>query len=125
MNKVVEPSFQRGGVYLVQLDPRKGMEVGKLRPYVVVQSDILNEAGMKTVVVVPLSSRFQPETAFLRVQIAAREGLLKPSVALVEHIRGISISRMKPEKLTQLTESEMDLLFQKLDLMMGRTTSLF
>jgi len=120
MTEVGRVSVQRGGVYLVQLDPRKGMEVGKLRPCVVVQSDILNEVGLKTVVVVPLSSRMNSATEFLRVKISARDALLKTSFALVEHIRGVSIARIKSEKLTQLSEREIDTLFQKLDLIMGR-----
>ena len=35
--------FKKGEIYLATLNPKKGNEVGKLRPVLIYQTDILNE----------------------------------------------------------------------------------
>jgi mRNA interferase MazF len=43
-----------GEIYLVYLNPRKGQEVGKLRPAVVISNDIQNEHDHH-IIIAPLS----------------------------------------------------------------------
>ncbi|HCL27480.1 MAG TPA: type II toxin-antitoxin system PemK/MazF family toxin, partial [Candidatus Latescibacteria bacterium] len=50
-------SPQRGGIYLADLNPRRGTEPGKTRPVLVLQTDLLNGAGHPSTVVFPLTSR--------------------------------------------------------------------
>jgi mRNA interferase MazF len=37
--------IRRGVLYLADLDPARGTETGKLRPVLVIQTDLLNEVG--------------------------------------------------------------------------------
>lgn len=48
---------RRGVLYLADLDPRQGTEPGKLRPVVVIQTDLLNGAGHPSTWVLPCTTR--------------------------------------------------------------------
>ena len=50
---------ERGGIYLVELDPTRGSEIRKTRPCVVVSPDELN-AHLRTVIVAPMTTAGQP-----------------------------------------------------------------
>jgi mRNA interferase MazF len=58
--------IRRGWVYLVDLDPRPGSEPGKARPVLVIQTDLLNEAGHPSTWVLPCTTRLAGEN-LLRV----------------------------------------------------------
>lgn len=76
-------------VYVANLEPRVGTEPGKVRPVVVVQSDLLNGTHPSTVVC-PLTTRIRPQARFLRVHLAAGEaGLKEPSDIMVDQLRAI------------------------------------
>lgn len=49
--------IRRGSMYLADLSPRRGTEPGKRRPVVVVQTDLLNEIGHPSTVVLPCTTR--------------------------------------------------------------------
>lgn len=49
--------IRRGEVWVARLNPNQGAEVGKVRPVVVIQADALTDAGVATVVVVPLTTQ--------------------------------------------------------------------
>ena len=51
---LVEP-LKRGDVYLVNLDPQVGFEMGKLRPAVIIQNNIGNQHSPVTIIA-PISS---------------------------------------------------------------------
>jgi mRNA interferase MazF len=57
--KSVRRDVERGGVYLVELDPTRGSEIRKTRPCVVVSPDELN-AYLRTVIVAPMTTKGQP-----------------------------------------------------------------
>jgi len=48
--------IQRGDVFMVNLDPVVGSEVGKTRPAVILQNELANRSS-PTVTVIPISSR--------------------------------------------------------------------
>ena len=48
---------RHGHVYLADLNPRFGTEPGKLRPVVVIQSDLLNQAGHPSTWILPCTTR--------------------------------------------------------------------
>ena len=56
----------RGALYLANLDPHLGTEPGKLRPVLVVQNDLLNEAAHPSTWVLPCTTRLSGEN-ILRV----------------------------------------------------------
>lgn len=85
--------IEKWRVYLANLDPRRGTEPGKVRPVVVVQTDLLNGIHPSTVVC-PLTTRTRPEARFLRVHLAAGEaGLKEPSDIMVDQVRAIDNRR--------------------------------
>ena len=80
-------------VYLADLNPRRGTEPGKVRPVVVVQTDLLNGLHPSTVVC-PLTTKVQPRARFLRVHLIIGEaGLKEQSVIMVDQIRAIDNRR--------------------------------
>jgi mRNA interferase MazF len=58
----------RGFLYLADLNPRAGTEPGKVRPVLVVQTDLLNEAGHPSTWVLPCTTRLAGENV-LRVPL--------------------------------------------------------
>ena len=99
---------RRGDVFLVNLDPIIGSEVGKTRPAVVLQNDLANRSS-PTVTVIPLSSNVDRVFPF-QVRIPAGEGgLERESKALCEQIRTLSRDRLlqhlgalSPERLKEI-----------------------
>jgi mRNA interferase MazF len=55
-------------LYLADLSPRRGTETGKLRPVLVVQTDLLNEAEHPSTWVLPCTTRLAGEN-LLRVSL--------------------------------------------------------
>ena len=59
---------QRGVLYLADLNPRAGTEPGKVRPVLVVQTDLLTETGHPSTWVLPCTTRLTGEN-LLRVPL--------------------------------------------------------
>ena len=55
-------------LYLADLNPRRGTEPGKMRPVLVIQTDLLNEAGHPSTWVLPCTTRLAGEN-LLRVSL--------------------------------------------------------
>lgn len=60
--------IRRGSLYLADLHPRRGTEAGKTRPVLVIQTDLLNEAGHPSTWVLPCTTRLVGEN-LLRVSV--------------------------------------------------------
>lgn len=71
--------FRKWQAYLADLNPRMGTEPGKIRPVVVVQTDLLNVVHPSTVIC-PLTTNVHPEARFLRVHLAPGEAGLGNSL---------------------------------------------
>ena len=78
---------------------RRG-EVGKVRPVVVIQADALTEAGLATLLVVPLTSQRRRGAEALRVPIPARDRLLRECWAMAEQPRALDRNRIGATPLT-------------------------
>src|SRR5713226_7575523 len=68
---MADRSPRRGELWSADLTPRRGSEPGKVRPVVVVQSDLLNETGHPSTWVLPCTTRLTGESV-LRVELPAR-----------------------------------------------------
>ena len=83
-------------IYLANLNPKKGHEVGKTRPVVVVHSELM-QGILSTSIVCPLTTQLSPAT-LLRVHIPLNEsrttGLTEPSDVIVDQIRSIDNQRL-------------------------------
>lgn len=93
---VVKAAYpRRGEVHLVGLDPTRGREIKKTRPFVIISPDELN-AHLQTVIVAPMTSagkpypfrvscRFQRKSGFVvldQLRTVDRDGLIRRLGAL-------------------------------------------
>ena len=84
---------EKFNVYLADLNPRMGTEAGKIRPVVVVQTNLLNPVHPSTIVC-PISTQVIKEAKILRVHLTeGKAGLSKDSDILVDQIRAIDNRR--------------------------------
>ena len=82
-------------VYTADLNPRFGTEPGKVRPVVVVQTNLLNEDHPSTIVC-PITTKIHPDAAILRIHLKKGEaGLEKDSDIIVDQIRSIDNKRFR------------------------------
>jgi mRNA interferase MazF len=85
----------RGRLYLADLDPRHGTEAGKLRPVVVIQTDLLNSIRHPSTWIVPCTTRCIGSNQ-LRVAIpAGAAGNREDCEVLVDQSRAIDNRRFK------------------------------
>ncbi len=99
--------LHRGDICLVNFNPAKGGEMGKLRPAIIISNKEDNDI-LDTVIVVPLSTVIEPNTQPYRFHITPRDKLKKDSDACIYEIRALSKTRVK-EKLSKLNADEMEL----------------
>ena len=99
--------FDRGGVYFANLNPNKDRELGKTQPIIILQANALNEVNHPTVIILPLTSQLIDNTAPLRFRLLANDNLKKDSDVLCDQLRAISLSRLQPTKLLQLTSKQL------------------
>lgn len=90
-------------VYTADLNPRFGTEPGKIRPVVVVQTNLLNNEHPSTIIC-PITTDIQPKAEILRVHLKKGEaGLKRTSDIIVDQIRAID-NRRFVEHLGELSE---------------------
>ena len=100
-------AYKRGGVYLVNLNPSKGTEPGKIRPCIVMQSDLLNDVEHPSTIVLPLTTQLIDDAAPLRYRLTSREGLKYDSDVMLDQTRTVDNRRISGNMLTNLTYEEM------------------
>jgi mRNA interferase MazF len=84
-------------IWIADLDPSTGSEPGKIRPIVILQSDILNKAGHNSTIGCSISSQHKEGVSLIRMPIepSPLNGLLKKSYILCDQIRSIDLMRLK------------------------------
>ncbi len=80
--------IERGGIWWINLDPARGAEIRKQRPYVVLSANAINR-WRATPVVVPLSASPQDPPPV----VVAMPSAGKDSVAVVDQVRAVDRSR--------------------------------
>ena len=104
---------QKFHTYLADLNPRIGTEPGKIRPVVVVQTDLLNGTHPSTIVC-PITTQVAREAKILRVHLGrATAGLKEDSDILVDQIRAVDNRRFR-KHLGQLSDHQKDSLLENL-----------
>ena len=100
-------------IYLADLNPRIGTEPGKIRPVVVVQTDLLNNTHPSTIIC-PLTTKVHIQANILRVHVPKKEnGLDVDSDILVDQVRAIDNRRFK-KYICKLSASQADKLLENL-----------
>lgn len=104
-------TIKKGEIYLANLGSRKDFDIGKVRPVLVFQNNMLNmmleRTEFKDVVVLPLSSKLRENDFSFKIE--QRDALEKESVVLCNSIKMISSERLLLDKgvLTKLNNDEM------------------
>jgi len=100
-------AFKRGSIYLTNFNPSKGTEAGRIRPCLVMQSDLLNESNHPSTTVLPLTTQLIDDVAPLRYRVKNRDNLKVDSDIMLDQTRTIDNSRMASDVLTTLTHTEL------------------
>jgi mRNA interferase MazF len=86
--------IERGWFYLADLDPQRGTEPGKTRPVLVLQTDLLNQHGHPSTVIIPTTKNLI-EAFPLRVRIpTGQPGFPVASDLLIDQLRSIDNQRL-------------------------------
>ena len=94
-------------IWLADLNPSVGTEPGKTRPVVIIQTDLLNEVHLLTLIC-PVTTNVKPQIELLRVHL--KKGQLdKLSDVLVDQVRAIDNKRFI-KKLGHLTKGQIQIL---------------
>ena len=97
-------------IWLADLNPSVGTEPGKKRPVVVVQTDLLNEFHLSTLIC-PISTNVKEEIEILRIHLKKGQ-LEKLSDILIDQVRAIDnkrfikkIGKLNKEQIIKLKEN--------------------
>ncbi len=104
--------LNRGDIVGINLNPKKGDEVGKIRPCIIISHDDENRI-LDTIIVMPLSTQCIDDMKPYRVRLSKRDNLEKDSDILINHIRTISKKRVT-SKIAKITNDEYKLIIQNL-----------
>jgi mRNA interferase MazF len=99
--------MKRGEVWIGNLNPNRGEEIGKIRPVLILQADFLTDQGEPTVIVLPLTTQVRKSKEPLHVTIAARDHLEQECQVMPEQPRTLDRKRLAGGPLTRLTPQEM------------------
>jgi mRNA interferase MazF len=66
--------IKRGHLYVIDFNPRIKTKPGKLRPALVIQSDLVNEAEYPSTIVVPTTTRLVENAGILRFRLKKNQG---------------------------------------------------
>jgi mRNA interferase MazF len=81
-------------VWIADLNPRRGTETGKVRPVLIVQTDLLNSEHPSTIVC-PITTNVQPGSRMLRVHLKKGMAKLKDNCdIMIDQMRTIDNRRL-------------------------------
>jgi mRNA interferase MazF len=86
---------RRGHLYLADLRPRAGTEPGKVRPVLVIQTDLLNEADHPSTWVLPCTTRLAGESLLRVVLPRGLAGNVEECEVMIDQSRSIDNRRLQ------------------------------
>ena len=98
--------IRRGEIWVANLNPPRGQEIGKIRPILVFQDDALTAIGTPMIIILPLTTQIYPAFKQWRVTITARHRLLRDCQVIVDQPRTLDRSRFGEGPLATLSEEE-------------------
>jgi len=104
--------LNRGDIVGINLNPKKGDEVGKIRPCIIISNDDENKI-LDTIIVMPLSTQLIDDMLPYRLRLSKRGKLKKDSDILINHIKTISKKRAT-SKIAKITDDEYKLIIKNL-----------
>ena len=104
--------LNRGDIVGINLNPKKGDEVGKIRPCVTISDNESNQI-LDTIIIVPLSSQLIDDMEPFRLRLTKSDNLEKDSDILLNHIRTISNKRVT-SLIGKITDNEYKMMIENL-----------
>ena len=81
-------------IWIADLNPRMGTEAGKIRPVIIVQTDLLNREHPSTIVC-PITTKVKPDSEILRVHLKKSKFKLKEDCdIMIDQVRAINNKRL-------------------------------
>ena len=82
-------------IWLADLNPRSGTEAGKVRPVLVLQTDLLNQIPHPSTLICPLTTNLTPGVGILRVPIMqGAANLHQDCEVMIDQMRSIDNRRL-------------------------------
>lgn len=107
--------YNQYDIWLADLNPTVGTEPGKTRPVVIIQTNLLNETHLSTIIC-PITTNVQPDSEILRVHLKKTQ-LEKLSDILVDQPRAIDNKRFI-QRLRTLTPEQIQVLKKNLKIIL-------
>ncbi len=81
-------------LWIADLNPKMGTEAGKIRPVIVVQTDLLNTQHPSTIIC-PITTNVKPGTEILRIHLKKTKTKLKADCdIMIDQVRAIDNKRL-------------------------------
>ena len=109
--------WRRYDIHLVDFNPAKKGEIGKLRPAIII-SDTEDNQLLPTLIVIPLSTQIEPDALPYRLTLSKRDALESISDACINEVRALSKTRIK-QKIATLTQEEAQIIQKSLCALIG------
>ena len=81
-------------IWIADLNPRIGTATGKIRPVIVVQTDLMNKEHPSTIIC-PITTNIKPESEILRIHLKkSKFGLKEDCDVMIDQVRSIDNKRL-------------------------------
>ncbi len=111
--------IKRGHLYIIDFNPRVRTKPGKLRPAVVLQCDLINDAGYPSTVVIPTTTRLIENAGILRLRIKkGKGGLARESDLLLGQLIAVANESFR-EEIGVLPDELMEELERRVRIILG------
>jgi mRNA interferase MazF len=87
----------RGGLYAADLNPPRGTEAGNIRPAVAIQTDLLNEVGHASTVILPCTTRLTGESLLRVLLPGGIAGNRVDCEIMIDQVRAIDNRRLRKQ----------------------------
>ncbi len=110
-------SVKQFEIWVANLDPRKGTEIGKTRPVLIVQTNLLNKTHPSTLIC-PITTNVQLKSEILRVHLKKGTAKVKEDCdIMIDQIRSIDNRRLirklgdMPKELSEKVKENIRIVF--------------
>lgn len=107
--------YKQFDIWTADLNPTMGTEPGKVRPVVIIQTDLINDTHPSTIIC-PITSHQTRDVDILRVKLSKQQ-LDHQSEILVDQIRSID-NRRFIKRISRLTKAQSTLLKRNLSFLL-------
>jgi len=98
----------RGEVWLANLHTRRGTELGKTRPVLIVQAQSLIDVSHPSTLIIPLTTNLLDDAEPLRIRVRAQGRLRRDSDLLIDQIRALDNNFLVQGPFTQIDDATMN-----------------